>query len=370
MGGSITRSRVGVAAGGVLLVLGLGGLPPAVAAEVTGTEGNDVLNGTPAADVIRGLGGDDLIHGRGAGDTIEDGAGEDVVLGDRGADVLRSLNVQVANDSDLLRGGVGPDEITAGDGDRARGGPQNDVLQAFLNGGATVLRGGSGQDRLTAVGSGTPHARLLGGPGDDSFDLDGPLFVGAGGGGDDTLLIRAADHVSGGAGDDVIDLAHAIERERAGGEARTIDGGRGDDLISTWTGEIQEPVSCGPGTDTVLVSTSQRWEADCESHFFFFEGADCDGCDENDDIVGTADDDWVDAKGGDDHVETLAGDDRIFLRSGSDVAAAGPGNDLVDATGDGPQDVDTVSCGSGFDVVVANAADHLDSDCEEVSLQP
>ncbi len=63
---------------------------------------------------------------------------------------------------------------------------------------------------------------------------------------------------------------------------------------------------------------------------------------------------------------TLAGDDRIFLGSGSDVAAAGAGNDIVDATRDGPEDVDTVSCGSGFDAVLAEAADEIAPDCEVV----
>jgi Ca2+-binding RTX toxin-like protein len=284
--------------------------------------------------------------------------------------VLSSLNVQVTDDTDVLLGGLGPDQITAGDGDRASGGPQNDLLEAFLNSGDLVLRGGAGRDRLTAVGSGTADARLLGGPGDDTVSLDGPLFDAAGGGGSDTLTISAADRVSGGAGADAINLAHAIERERAGGVARVIDGGRGDDLIATWTGEIRTPVVCGAGDDTVLVSTGQRWSADCESHVFYFEGQDCDGCTEDDHIVGTPDDDFVDAKEGADQVETLGGDDRILLGSGSDVAAAGPGNDVVDATRDGPGDVDTVSCGSGFDLVEADPADHVGPDCEVVRVQP
>ena len=368
MAGRTSSWRVGIVGGGVLLALGVGGVPAALSAQVTGTDGDDVLTGTPARDAISGLAGDDVLHGLGSGDTLTDGPGADVVFGDRGADVLRSLNVQAADD-DLLRGGLGPDEITAGDGDRALGGPQKDLLEAFLNRGGLVLRGGAGQDRLTAVGAAAADARLLGGPGNDSLDLDGLLFVGAGGGGDDTVVIRAADRVSGGPGNDALNLAHAIERERPGGVARTIDGGRGDDVIQTWTGEIQEPVTCGAGIDTVLVSTGQRWTADCESHFFFFEGENCDGCTEDDHIVGTPDDDWVDAREGADHVETLAGDDRIFLGSGSDVAAAGAGNDVVDATRDGAQDVDTVSCGSGFDVVLAESADEIAPDCEVVRRQ-
>jgi len=371
MGGSITTWRVGLAAGGVLLTAALGGVPAAVAEQVTGTDGNDVLVGTPGPDVINGLAGDDTLHGRGSGDVLSDGPGHDLVLGEGGADVLRSLNVQSADDGDVVRGGVGPDQITAGDGDLAVGGPQNDVLEAFLNAGGLVMKGGFGADELSAVGFAvTADARLLGGGGDDSLDLDGHSFVGAGGAGDDTILVRVADRASGGPGDDAISLSPLVERDRPGGVARVISGGPGDDVIQTWTGQIVTPVSCGDGTDTVLVSIGQRWNADCESHFFFFEGEDCDGCDENDHIVGTADDDWVHAGIGDDHVETLAGDDRIFLGFGSDVAAAGPGNDVVDATEEGSQQVDVVSCGAGFDVVVADPADDIDADCEVVSLQP
>jgi len=335
---------------------------------VRGTDGDDVLNGTPDPDVIDGLAGDDVLHGRASADVLTDGPGQDRVFGDRGADVLRSLNVQFPDDFDVLRGGIGPDDITAGDGDLALGGPQRDVMAGFLNIGGLVMKGGFGADELSAVGSGT--ARLLGGGGDDSLDLDGRQFTGAGGAGDDTVLIRAADRASGGPGDDAINLSHLVERERPGGVARVIRGGPGDDVIQTWTGQILTPVSCGDGIDTVLVSTTQRWDADCESHFFFFEGENCDGCDENDHIVGTSDDDWVDAGIGDDRVETLAGDDRLFLGFGSDVAAAGPGNDVVDATEEGSQQGDVVSCGAGFDVVVADPADDIDADCEVVSMQP
>jgi Ca2+-binding RTX toxin-like protein len=139
-------------------------------------------------------------------------------------------------------------------------------------------------------------------------------------------------------------------------------------VIATWTGQIATPVVCGAGVDTVLVSTTQTWSADCESHFFYFEGEDCDGCSEDDHIVGTADDDFVDAKGGADQVETFAGDDRIFLGSGSDVVAAGAGNDVVDATRDGADAVDAVDCGTDFDVVIADARDEVAAECEFVRL--
>ena len=64
---------------------------------ITGTDGDDVLTGTPRRDVICGLGGDDTIagldgrdrlFGGGGADTITGGAGRDVLKGGRGADTL------------------------------------------------------------------------------------------------------------------------------------------------------------------------------------------------------------------------------------------------------------------------------------------
>jgi Ca2+-binding RTX toxin-like protein len=43
---------------------------PAVAAEIDGTDNDDLLSGTAAADVIDGLAGDDLIHGCAGGDDL------------------------------------------------------------------------------------------------------------------------------------------------------------------------------------------------------------------------------------------------------------------------------------------------------------
>jgi Ca2+-binding RTX toxin-like protein len=107
---------------------------PAVAAEahpqagpactITGTAGNDTLNGTTGDDVICGLGGNDTINGRGGDDRILGGAGNDTLLG-----------------------GPGDDEIDGGSGtDGLTGGPGNDRLLA-LDGFADTLDGGAGSDR-------------------------------------------------------------------------------------------------------------------------------------------------------------------------------------------------------------------------------
>jgi Ca2+-binding RTX toxin-like protein len=49
-------------------------------ADITGTDGDDFLQGTGNADTILGLAGDDWIEGLGGNDTIDAGDGNDVVI--------------------------------------------------------------------------------------------------------------------------------------------------------------------------------------------------------------------------------------------------------------------------------------------------
>ena len=114
-----------------------------VAANVSGTPGDDVLIGTPGPDVIVAFGGADRIvsmAGRdlvcagsgsdhvGAGsaaDRVFGGAGTDRLLGRGGGDLLKgSLG------NDVLKGGRGPDRLRGGRGiDLCRGGPGLDSLR-------------------------------------------------------------------------------------------------------------------------------------------------------------------------------------------------------------------------------------------------
>jgi Ca2+-binding RTX toxin-like protein len=57
-------------------------------AVITGTTGNDELNGSNDADAITGLAGDDGIYGNGGDDTIRGGQGNDLLEGGAGADTF------------------------------------------------------------------------------------------------------------------------------------------------------------------------------------------------------------------------------------------------------------------------------------------
>lgn len=143
------------------------------AAEIVGTEGDDMLNdsGTDEGEsgpTIAGLGGNDVLHGGEGDDQLYGGDGNDELYGSKG--------------DDLLQGGEGEDVLLGGEGD--------DLLSGVT--GNDQLYGGSGADQM----SGGAGADLLdGGPGDDL------LY----GGGDDDVLLggQGADLLVGGGGSDV-----------------------------------------------------------------------------------------------------------------------------------------------------------------------
>ncbi len=55
---------------------------------ITGTEGNDLILGSPNTDMIDGLGGDDCILGGGGDDQITGADGNDICIGGPGADTF------------------------------------------------------------------------------------------------------------------------------------------------------------------------------------------------------------------------------------------------------------------------------------------
>jgi Tol biopolymer transport system component len=81
---------------------------------MTGTAGDDVIQGDSGANVIAGLEGNDRIRGAGGNDILCGGSGNDRLLG--------------GNGRDRLLGQKGRDRLNGGKGkDRCNGGPQRDV---------------------------------------------------------------------------------------------------------------------------------------------------------------------------------------------------------------------------------------------------
>jgi Ca2+-binding RTX toxin-like protein len=86
--------------------------------------------------------------------------------------------------------------------------------------------------------------------------------------------------------------------------------------------------------------------------------------DGSDDIHGGPGDDTLYGQGGDDQIHGGAGNDTIVAGSGADFVWGGDGNDVIDVRDGEP---DTVSCGGGFDRVLADRLDRVAPDCESVS---
>lgn len=208
----------------------------ALAATVTGTGGDDVLEGTPKADTVRALAGDDVVRtfagpdvvfaGRGH-DEVRAGVGRDEVFGGPGRDLVRG-----EEGDDVLHGQDGRDPLAGGNGsDSLYGGPRADALDG--GNGPDLLRGHGGRDGLTG---GAGDDVLYGGRGGDwltdwvatELDVTGP---------------QDRDRLVAGQGNDFIGLADGADEVRAG---------PGDDLVKIDVDGTVDVIDCGPGRDRVL----------------------------------------------------------------------------------------------------------------------
>jgi hypothetical protein len=198
---------------------------------------------------------------------------------------------------------VGPISAALKDGD------DRASVNSFAGLGTVTLDGDGGDDDLLAGSQGSAVAR--GGSGDDTLVLssNGGGF-GYGQDGDDRLA------------------------GRSGGD--TLSGGRGDDLLTKrpGLGSIAS-LSGDEGADRIVALGTP---------------ADSDGGPGSDLIIGGA------------RISGGGGSDQIVSEGGATIDA-GAGNDVI-AAGDLSGNPDTISCGSGWDVVWFDAGDTVARDCE------
>ncbi|HEY0253726.1 MAG TPA: calcium-binding protein [Kofleriaceae bacterium] len=124
----------------------------------TGSNGDDVIFGTPGNDRIYGNGGDDLICAGDGDDYIDGGDGNDTIFAGAGDDIVHGRG-----GSDIIWGGPGAD-ILFGDthDDTIHGEDGNDIL---IGGhGTDTLDGGAGNDFLRGD---TGNDTFIGGDGND-----------------------------------------------------------------------------------------------------------------------------------------------------------------------------------------------------------
>ena len=116
----------------------------AYAADVTGTAGDDHLDGTASADTLRGLAGDDHLDGRRGPDRLFGGAGSDELTDHLGVATGGPLDVT----RDVYRGGPGRDTLYVGRNDDVRAGGGRDHVWAYYVGEGDLVDCGAGRDVL------------------------------------------------------------------------------------------------------------------------------------------------------------------------------------------------------------------------------
>jgi Ca2+-binding RTX toxin-like protein len=311
--------------------LGLGGNSPAdadgaqpghrIGDVIVGTDGDDVIHGTPHDDNLSGGPGNDTIFGYQGDDLLDGGDGHDQLFGGPGDDSLLG-----GNGNDGLFGGTGDDALLGGAGaDRLLGEAGRDWLD-----------GGAGSDRLDG---GSDPDRLLGGAGNDTLITENIHDVPFGGGsgvavaGNNTLVVQAAF---------ATDLLEETGQARA---TFTFSENLGQTLptgVAGYThqvaGDIQNVTLEGTADHDVV--------GDSRANAIW-------GNDGDNKLHGKGGDDILHGAGGNDLVRGDAGDDQLHGDSGSDQLFGGSGNDIIHSgAGD-----DTLYGSGGDDLLYGEAGD-------------
>ncbi|KRB24078.1 hypothetical protein ASD99_29450 [Mesorhizobium sp. Root695] len=296
---------------------------------IAGTEGDDILIGTPYGDLIDARGGNDVVYGRESNDTIHGGDGDDRLIGGDGNDVIWG-----GRGHDILFGGRGDDTLFGGEGnDTLYGDAGNDLLlgdegndQIHGGDGNDVADGGSGNDTLYGEDG---NDTLDAGDGNDALDGGAGTDLLIGGSGDDAMAGRDGnDHLLGGDGADDLHGDAGTDTLDGGDGNDALDGGAGTDQLIGGSGD--DAMAGGDGNDQLLAG---------------------DGADE---LHGGAGADTLDGGNGNDMLDGGQGDDTLLGDAGDDTMSGGGGNDhLSDGLG-----LDHVDGGSDDDVI------HLNNDLQ------
>jgi len=358
---------------------------------ILGTDGPDVLCGSPevdyiygggGADELRGFGGDDVLYGEGGDDILRGGSGHDALYGDVGDDRLLG-----GDGSDLLNGGGGNDWADFSDS-------WNAVIVNLTAGVAVPSFGGgnSGSDTLISI------RRVEGSSYNDLIYGDDTGNVLNGNGGDDYLLGGTdADTLRGGAGNDQLYGQNGPDTLEGNEGDDFLQGGRGADTINGGAGSF-DWVSYADYPEAVAVAGglggNDSYGRDTLAGIESYEGSEFDdyliptspetlrGLGGNDTLVGDIAKTTVDysnassgvtvhlgngtASGGEDD-DTLSGirniigswyDDSLTGEEHKNVILGGNGNDQLfgkaqDDTLDGEGGVDTADGGADMDGCIA-----------------
>jgi hypothetical protein len=195
------------------------------------------------------------------------------------------------------------------------------------------------KDDVAYINTFVNDATMDAGSGNDDVLVGGFDASGDAGSGSDTLTVAASNAArgNGGSGNDRVTGG-------LGAVAAILTGGTGRDLLVP-DGSQFDTATGGSGADRLVSFGGARVTLTGES------GAD---------VLAA-----VDGRSGA-VLNGGSGIDTIYSHVGGATVDGGPDPDLVDVRGDDATSPDTVTCGSGFDLVWANSGDSVSDDCELV----
>jgi Ca2+-binding RTX toxin-like protein len=157
----------------VLVACALGALTAAaVARDITGTAGDDLIAGTPEPDRIMALEEHDDVQGRGGDDVIDGGPGDDELFGGLGDDI-----VDGGPGDDYLDGRKGDDTLTGGLGRDLFAYYARDYDQEVDNGADTITDFASAEDTILLDKFARADVAVRREGGDTVIDLPGPARI-------------------------------------------------------------------------------------------------------------------------------------------------------------------------------------------------
>jgi Ca2+-binding RTX toxin-like protein len=320
--------------------------------DLTGTPGNDSVNGTNVVDRIRGLAGNDTLNGGSGDDVLDGGTGTDTMRGGVGDDTYiidssSDLVIEAANEgTDTAQSSM---TYTLGNnveyltltGTSAINGTGNTLNNIMIGNSANnTLTGGGGNDRLNGeLGNDT----MVGGIGNDTYVVNqtGDVVTESSNQGIDTIESNLTYMLGGNV--ENLTLTGAAAINGSGNSANnvlvgnignnTLDGGSGNDMADGGAGD--DHLLGGSGDDQLLGGL----------------GNDAlNGGSGSDVLYGGDGIDTLDGGSGDDQLVGDAGNDTLTGGSGADQFASGAGNDTM--TGGSGNDVYNLLRGDGQDTII------------------
>ncbi|MGL5011164.1 MAG: choice-of-anchor L domain-containing protein, partial [Paracoccaceae bacterium] len=342
---------------------------------------NDIAYGGSGADSIDVGDGNDTVGAGMGNDTVFGGAGNDYVELNQGNDAFGTFGVDSAG-NDTVYGGLGNDSIIGGNNDDVLyGDAGNDTLSGGV--GSDSLFGDADADQFNITDDHNTDTIFGGETGTDVDRIAFSNFVGTSGinvtytgsevgtysyAGGASGTFTEIELISATNFNDTINAAVATgpvtllgndgaDILTTGAGADAVDGGTGDDNITTNAGA--DTIVAGTGNDTVSAG------ADNDNVSGDVGTDSLSGGDGNDTLSGGADADTLNGDVGNDLLNGDAGADRLFGGDGLDTLFGGTENDSLD----GGNGADSLSGGDGDDTLLGGVdADALNGDAGNDSL--